>query len=210
MLVCFFPLNPVQGNLAGELQYLWGWRCVYVCGQHPHRNWERKAAGIVNWASPPWRVAVIRPLAGGSVFLFTFSWWWKLATAVFRAASVKEVLQCWHKEKPEWMNYKSFGHLCVSVYSLSACLAHLANPATVRPRTAAACLDCPVFFCWIQRVSHGQIPSPHFHGVKLNDSLALCLVSRSQQEMAAPLRPIWREKVLSARTSLPKHFLFHR
>lgn len=141
-LVCVFPLSPVQDNLAGELQYLWGRRCVYVCGQHPHRNWERKAAGIVNWASPPWRVVVICPLAGGSVFLFTFSWWWKLATAVFRAASFKEVLQCWHKERPKWMNYKSFGHLRVSVYSLSACLAHLANPATVRPpRTAAGCLD---------------------------------------------------------------------
>ena len=109
------------------------------------------------------------------------------------------------------MNCKSFCHFCVPLSSFSACLAHLANPATVRPpRTAAGFLDWPVFFCLVQRFSHGQIPLLHFHGVKLNDKLALCLVSRSQQEMAAPQRPIWREKIFFARTSLPKHFLFHR
>ena len=79
----------------------------------------------------------------------------------------------------------------VPLSSFSTCLAYLANPATVHPpRTAAGCLDWPVFFCPIQRFSHGHIPLPHFHGVKLNDNLALCLVSLSQQEMAAPQRPI--------------------
>lgn len=205
MLVCFFPVSPVWG-LAGE----WGWKCVYVYIQHPHRNQERKSAGIVSWASPLWRVALI-PATGLLVFLLTFSWWWTLATEVFRAASFKEVFQCWPKERPEWMICKSFCLFQVPLSTFSACLAYLANPATVHPpRIAAGCLDWPVFFCLIQRFSHGHIPLPHFHGVKLNDNLALCLVSQSQQEMAAPQRPIWREKILFARPSLPKHLLFHR
>ena len=188
--------------------------CVCVCArariQHPHRNQTRKTARRVNWANSLWRVVVMLPGAGGSVFLFSFPWWWKLATAVFGEASLKEVLQFWHKERPEWRNCE-FCHLRAPVYSLSPCLAHLINPATVcLPRTAAAHLDCPVFFCRIWRFSHGQIPLPHFHGVKLNDNLALRRASWSQLEMAALLRPVWREKTLFARTSLPKHFLFHR
>lgn len=148
MLVCSFPLSPGWG-LEGELQYRW--RCVHVCIQHPHRNQERKAAGIVNWASPLWRVAVI-PATGRLVFLLTFSWW-KLATAVFRAASF------WPKEKPEWMNCKSFCHFRVPLSSPSACLAHLANPATVHPpRTAAGFLIGLCSFAWYRGLVTVRFP----------------------------------------------------
>lgn len=70
--------------------------------------------------------------------------------------------------------------------------------------------DRPVFFCWVQRFSHGQIPLLHCYGVKLNDNLALCHVSQRQQETAAPLRAVGREKTLFARISQPRSFLFHR
>lgn len=33
-LVCVFPLSPVQGNLAGELQYLL--QCVCMCVDNTH------------------------------------------------------------------------------------------------------------------------------------------------------------------------------
>jgi hypothetical protein len=88
------------------------------------------------------------------------------------------------------MKGRSFCHLCFSGDSLSASLAHLASLATVCPFGPAVFLDCPVLLYWTQGFSHGHIPLPHFHGVKLKDNLSLCLVSQRQQEMAAPLRPI--------------------
>lgn len=150
--------------------------CVCVWAQHSHRNQERETAGIVSWVRPFLKVTVIPPVAGVSVFLFAFSWWWKRATAVFRAASLKEVLYSGiMKSLNEWIV-----RVFVSSVSLFTCLTCLANPAIViPPRIAAGFLDYPVFFCWIQRFSHGQSPSPHFHGLQLNDSLALCLVSES-------------------------------
>lgn len=76
------------------------------------------------------------------------------------------------------MNCKSVCHLFVALLRLHFLPAYHTNPASVcPPRTSAGFPDCPVFFCRLQRFSHGQIPLSHFHRVKLNDNLArqLCL-----------------------------------